>query len=103
MKNINFSLPVSEVCFPGKYSALSKIISRACHERETIVLVSIHQLPFDKAKEFEDFLSKYKEYKKINLIAALEGINTELYEAWKTYREEYIPINKICSRLEWQI
>jgi sporadic carbohydrate cluster protein (TIGR04323 family) len=100
-RGIPFSLPVSEVCFPHKYTALASILQRAASENKTVVMLSVYQFPFDIQIEFENFLERNHDYKKIRCITALEGLDSTIINCWEMYRDIYNPVKNICSNLEW--
>lgn len=101
IKEIEFSLPVSEVCFPKKYPTLIGLLKTASLSNSPIVFVSILQLPFDIAEEFEVVLDKFPEFKKIIVIAALENTQGDLFKLWKKYKSTNYVLKNATSKLSW--
>jgi sporadic carbohydrate cluster protein (TIGR04323 family) len=100
---LEFSLPSSEVCFPGKYPVLKALMEKASASSDFLVLVSIHQLPFDVPNEFESLIGNNNLAKNIKLLTALEGLNCSLRDGWGTYSNIYKPLSEWSSAINWKI
>ena len=98
IKEISFSLPISEVCYPNNYSVLCNALKNKENAKCIFVLVSIFQLPFDTISEFDEFVRVYPHINDIKVQTALEGLDETLGVLWNRYKViNFLRLNVISN------
>lgn len=101
IKKFQFCLPVSELCYPNNYSMLYNALQDEKNTDNILVMVSIFQLPFDRATEFDEYLSKNLKANEIHVITALEGLNGKLIDLWNKYKIINLLKSKVISNFSY--